>query len=178
MKTKCMQCGGPTKMKKMQKGGGGKNKTYTNPQDGRVMKKADRIAKLLDETKTGVLSREGYQKKAEYANWTNKPRMHYGTINKKSPTYPEIKEPIWYDPDKPNLSKGGSKKKLTKAQKGGIAGFGSLGKVKNTMSQTEMTKLSKEGAAQAKKRKEANKKFNADIKSGKIKLAGVSKNKK
>lgn len=71
-----------------------------------------------------------------------------------------------------------TKKKLVKAQKGGIAGFGSLGKVKNTISEKEMTKFSKEAAVKAKRNKDANKKFNADIKSGKIKLAGVSKNKK
>jgi hypothetical protein len=75
-------------------------------------------------------------------------------------------------------SAGPKNKSIPKAQNGGIMGFGSLGKTKNTLSQKDMDKMRKEGAAQAKRNKEANKKFNADIKSGKIKLAGVSKNKK
>jgi hypothetical protein len=76
-------------------------------------------------------------------------------------------------------------KKLTKKQTGGVLGFGTIGKQKNTLTQKEADAQKKKAAQFQKKVKniietaEKNKKkFNQDLKDGKIKLATVSKNKK
>ena len=104
------------KTKKKMQDGGAKNKKYKNPQDGRVKNKADSRAVILDKIKTGPLSSESYQKRAEYANWTNKPRIDFGTVDSNQAFYPESKPPIWSDPKKSRYSKGGSSKSTVKKQ--------------------------------------------------------------
>ena len=114
--------------------GGAKNKKYKNPQDGRVKNKADKRAVLLDKIKTGPLSSESYEKQAEYSNWTYKPRMQYGAVDKERPSG---KHPVWQGPSKSNYSKGGSSKSIVKKQVGGFATN------KNTISEKEMKEKQK-----------------------------------
>jgi transcription antitermination factor NusG len=69
-------------------------------------------------------------------------------------------------------------KKLIKKQTGGVLGFGTVGKQKNTLTQKEVAEMQKKAETFQKQSTAKRKKFESDLKSGKIVKAGMSKNKK
>jgi|LakMenEpi03Aug12_release.lakeMendotaPanAssembly.Ray.scaffolds.fasta_scaffold3199168_1 hypothetical protein len=68
--------------------------------------------------------------------------------------------------------------KLVKKQFGGVLGFGTVDKQKDVLSKKEVAGMRKKAETFQKQSTAKKKKFESDIKSGKIVKAGINKNKK